>query len=1014
MSYYQQLELDLSDHRLAALRPGQRGAIHSLRGYTLSRSDKAALVSLPTGYGKSEIIAIAPAIFRARRTLVIAPSRIVRDMLGERIKDQQFLRKSGIIDASVPKPSVATQSQRIDTTAAWHNLASADVVVAHPQALSPRSEAIPAPPDAELFDLIVFDEAHHLAAQTWSALLAAFPNAEAVGFSATPFRRDRLPLPGRVIFDYPLHRAVDDGLFAPITYQSVPSDQDLPARDRAVAEAAIAEHQHRSQAHPDVARLLVRADTIDRAEELAQLYRSIDSSITLELVTFKTPAKQLAAIEERLRAGRSDGVAFVGVLGEGFDLPSLKIAAYHNPHRSLPVTIQFAGRIARTGDVDEPGLLLAAAASHPEIVAELHRDNQRWDLVIDGLAADFQTQPTRLWSAPEVDPSAMIDAFTEENFRTYGLAQAAALEQTPDLSDLPSYVDIDHCFFVEGSEGRDEARVLALIERPDIATYALLIERRHDLTWLRATPDNYAENDHLVFSVVDRSQGGHWLFVRSTLPEKLTSAVLDELIGDREPPSGVALAQFEAQLFATGDYTALGQRSAHPATAGVKTYETGAGRSVQQSVTPDDQVLTAAGHAIAVSSAPGERRQVGVAFESHKVWRHGYLNLDQYHSLGVDIADALDNGAVDARVAGLRVPGGQLDASALPIAAEMDLALDPHGSAQLVTDGGTYELRRIEILARRPKSGGEILLLLKIPGRRTPVSTITIDPNGTPLTADGDIAREGATEPMLTALLHAPPSVFFNDGSFLRGAGGHVAAPEHSADYLRVANSVPKLDSEPYRALSEANQVLTVDSTTAALPEKSSKKLVEILANAANINAAAPSSLLQFASQCAVAEGADFVYCDDASGEMADLILGWRQYGLRSSPHVRLVHCKAKGLKKGQPKTAGASVIAIQEVAQQVLRSVGFLLSPADVVVSHITERASDHPSRFIVGDTAVLDEILSADPIQRSNEIWVLHPGISAAALRKSTGRNARTLLGSLRARLRSARINFAVVASP
>ncbi len=38
----------------------------------------------------------------------------------------------------------------------------------------------------------------------------------------------------------------------------------------------------------------------------------------------------------------------VDMLGEGFDLPELKIAAVHAPHKSLPATLQFIGRFART------------------------------------------------------------------------------------------------------------------------------------------------------------------------------------------------------------------------------------------------------------------------------------------------------------------------------------------------------------------------------------------------------------------------------------------------------------------------------------------------------------------------------------------------------------------------------------------------------------------------------------------------------------------------------------------
>ena len=38
----------------------------------------------------------------------------------------------------------------------------------------------------------------------------------------------------------------------------------------------------------------------------------------------------------------------VNMLGEGFDLPELKIAAFHDIRKSLPITLQFAGRFTRT------------------------------------------------------------------------------------------------------------------------------------------------------------------------------------------------------------------------------------------------------------------------------------------------------------------------------------------------------------------------------------------------------------------------------------------------------------------------------------------------------------------------------------------------------------------------------------------------------------------------------------------------------------------------------------------
>jgi superfamily II DNA or RNA helicase len=50
-----------------------------------------------------------------------------------------------------------------------------------------------------------------------------------------------------------------------------------------------------------------------------------------------------------LRSRKSRIVVCVGIVGEGVDLPALKIAALHDAHRSLTVTLQFVGRLTRTG-----------------------------------------------------------------------------------------------------------------------------------------------------------------------------------------------------------------------------------------------------------------------------------------------------------------------------------------------------------------------------------------------------------------------------------------------------------------------------------------------------------------------------------------------------------------------------------------------------------------------------------------------------------------------------------------
>jgi superfamily II DNA or RNA helicase len=80
---------------------------------------------------------------------------------------------------------------------AWTKVAEQDAVISTPQSFSPIVAPDAAP---SLFDLIIFDEAHHAPAETWAAFLAHYPEARFIFLTATPFRRDRKVIPGRMAY----------------------------------------------------------------------------------------------------------------------------------------------------------------------------------------------------------------------------------------------------------------------------------------------------------------------------------------------------------------------------------------------------------------------------------------------------------------------------------------------------------------------------------------------------------------------------------------------------------------------------------------------------------------------------------------------------------------------------------------------------------------------------------------------------------------------------------------------
>jgi len=104
---------------------------------------------------------------------------------------------------------------------------------------------------------------------------------------------------------------------------------------------------------------MVRTDSRKRAIELFGICQA-QTGLRLKIVTGDKSLRYGKGVIEQLTTGELDGIICVNMLGEGFNFPSLKIAAIHSPHRSLSVTLQFIGRFARTaGENLGPATFLA-------------------------------------------------------------------------------------------------------------------------------------------------------------------------------------------------------------------------------------------------------------------------------------------------------------------------------------------------------------------------------------------------------------------------------------------------------------------------------------------------------------------------------------------------------------------------------------------------------------------------------------------------------------------------------
>jgi Helicase conserved C-terminal domain/Type III restriction enzyme, res subunit len=198
---------------------------------------------------------------------------------------------------------------------------------------------------AEQVTHLFVDEAHHIGAHTWRDFKAYFSKKPVLQFTATPFRNDGRHIDGKFIYVYPLRKAQEDRLFRPIRYLPVHGLDDDNTDDLIVGKVG---EQIESDLRAGFDHLVMaRTSRVDRAIALHQKYAARLPQHAPQLIHNKMTASSRSTALAALQARTSRIIVCVDMLGEGFDLPDLKIAALHDKHRSEAVTLQFIGRFTR-------------------------------------------------------------------------------------------------------------------------------------------------------------------------------------------------------------------------------------------------------------------------------------------------------------------------------------------------------------------------------------------------------------------------------------------------------------------------------------------------------------------------------------------------------------------------------------------------------------------------------------------------------------------------------------------
>lgn len=362
----------------------QIGAIGAALSH-FSIKNEAALITMPTGTGKTAVMVILSYLLKANKVLVITPSVLVREQITKNFSNPSLLLAQGIIPNTHDLPRVYELKGVVDEKKEWDRILKFnDVIVAIPGTLDKISN-LSSVISSDAFDLMFIDEAHHSRANSWKNLLATFSSAKQILMTATPFRRDKKDIKARLVYNYPLSQAYNDGLFSKIDFIPVKTELFASAKEKNVAIAKRAEEAYLSRKHSDH-KIIIRTDRKSDADELSEIYTR-HTSLKLLVVHSKLTAKVIKQRIDQLADGSIDGIICVDMMGEGYDFPALKIAAVHIPHKSLAITLQFVGRISRTNTLE--GSVATLIAGEHEFKIDSHQlyktDSEEWSVILPDL-----------------------------------------------------------------------------------------------------------------------------------------------------------------------------------------------------------------------------------------------------------------------------------------------------------------------------------------------------------------------------------------------------------------------------------------------------------------------------------------------------------------------------------------------------------------------------------------------------------------------------------------------------
>ncbi|MBN1907430.1 MAG: DEAD/DEAH box helicase [Deltaproteobacteria bacterium] len=332
-----------------SLRDYQKECLEAIyEGYR--RGIRRALVSLPTGSGKTVIFSEFPRYFRMKKQMIVLAHRA-------ELLDQA---KDKIIRSN---PGLKVEVEQADRIASPES----DVIIASVPTLGRTDSKRLAALDPDRFFLIIVDEAHHSTAGTYKRILEYLgvfhPETRKllVGFTATPKRGDGVGLNEvyqEIVYSKPLPDMINDGYLSPVAGYRVETDIDLTRVKTRMGDfvtsqlSSAVNIEARNNIITEVYSLYLKGKKtlcfcVDVAHALSVAGAFRSEGISAEAITGDMDMQRRGDILKGFSEGNIDVLANCMVLTEGYDEPSVEGIMLARPTKSSLLYTQMIGRGTR-------------------------------------------------------------------------------------------------------------------------------------------------------------------------------------------------------------------------------------------------------------------------------------------------------------------------------------------------------------------------------------------------------------------------------------------------------------------------------------------------------------------------------------------------------------------------------------------------------------------------------------------------------------------------------------------